>query len=224
MPVTNFRAYLRFERFKPLFEQVQNELDTGLRTTRPFKCKATIASGRFLIVGGKNEHVAEMDDAGRRITGSSARPLFADHTADGDDASSTIDALRSKSDLPIVKEHRNVLHKFSVTSGKVDRRTANTKIDVTFLLAEVEVVATYELCNIDRTKLEKLIYRIIDPAGFDIEIKDRFGNPVVPREWFCVPFVVFEEAIQRIIDGSIKCYKSYMYDPQEVRLVEEKAG
>lgn len=207
-----------------MFQQVQNELDTGLRTTRPFKRKATIASGRFLIVGGKNAYVVEMDDAGRRITDSSTGLLFADHTADGNDASSTIYVLRSKSDLPIAKEHRNVLHRISATSGKVDRRTANGTIDTTFLLADVEVIATYELCNIDRTKLEKLIYRIIDPAGFDIEIKDRFGNPVVPREWFCVPFAVLEEAIQRIIDGSIKSYKSYIYDPQQVRLVEGKAG
>ena len=37
-----------FEHFKPLFEQVQNELDTGIRTTRSFERKAEIASGRFL--------------------------------------------------------------------------------------------------------------------------------------------------------------------------------
>jgi hypothetical protein len=57
----------------------------------------------------------------------------------------------------------------------------------TFLMAEVEIVATYELYNINRTKLENLIHRIFDPARLDIEIKDRFGNPVIPREWFLVP-------------------------------------
>ncbi|HCE24049.1 MAG TPA: hypothetical protein DF282_16275, partial [Hyphomonas sp.] len=141
--------------------------------------------------------------------------LFADHTADGDEASGTIYVLRSKSDLPIVKEHRNVLHKIGVTSGKVERRIANAKIDATFLLADVEVVATYELYNINRTKLENLIHRIFDPARLDIEIKDRFGNPVVPREWFLVPFNVVDEAVERIKDGSIK---DYVYDPQQARL------
>mgnify|MGYP003635261165 FL=1 len=248
-----------FERFKPLFEQVQNELDTDMRTTRPFERKAEIAPGRFFIVGGQKAYVAEMDeafltaqgmtdarlrvifdngtesnmlmrslqralhkdDAGRRITDSSAGPLFADHTAAGDEASGTIYVLRSKSDLPIVKEHRNVLHKIGVTSGKVERRIANAKIDATFLLADVEVVATFELYNINRTKLENLIHRIFDPARLDIEIKDRFGNPVVPREWFLVPFNVVDEAVERIKDGSIK---GYVYDPQQARLVERKAG
>ena len=108
-----------------------------------------------------------------------------------------------------------------MTSGKVERRIANAKIDATFLLADVEVVATYELYNINRTKLENLIHRIFDPACLDIEIKDRFGNPVVPREWFLVPLAVVDEAVERIKDGSIK---SYVYNPQEARLVEEKAG
>jgi hypothetical protein len=41
--------------------------------------------------------------------------------------------------------------------------------------------------NISRTKLEKLIHRVFDPARLDIEIKDRFEQPVVVREWFLVP-------------------------------------
>lgn len=52
----------------------------------------------------------------------------------------------------------------------------------TFLTADVEVVATCELHNINRTKLENLIYRIFATARLDIETKDRFGNPVVRRE------------------------------------------
>ena len=248
-----------FERFKPLFDQVQDELDTGLRTTRPFERKAEIAPGRFFIVGGQKAYVADMDeafltaqgmtdarlrvifdngtesnmlmrslqralhkdDAGRRITDSSAGPLFADHTADGDEASGTIYVLRSKSDLPVVKDNQQVLHKIGVTSGKVERRIANAKIDATFLLAEVEVVATYELFNINRIKLENLIHRIFDAARLDIEIKDRFGNSVVPREWFLVPLTAIDETVERIKDGTIQ---SYNYDPQQARLVERKAG
>jgi hypothetical protein len=51
-------------------------------------------------------------------------------------------------------------------------------------MADVEVVATYELYNISRTKLEKLIHRVFDPARLDIEIKDRFGQPVVHMSGF----------------------------------------
>ena len=100
---------------------------------------------------------------------------------------------------------------------KVERRIANSKIDATFLLADVEVVATYELYNINRTKLENLIHRIFDPARLDIEIKDRFGNPVVPREWFLVPLAVIEEVIERINDGSIE---QFHYDVEGAQLVQ----
>src|SRR5260370_17074365 len=79
------------------------------------------------------------------------------------------------------------LHKIGVTSGDVERRIANAILDPTFLMAEVEIVATYELYNVNRAKLENLIHRVFDSARLDIEIKDRFGNPVIPRESFLLP-------------------------------------
>ena len=54
-------------------------------------------------------------------------------------------------------------------------------------MANVEIVASYELYNINRTKLEKLIHRIFEPARLEIEIMDRLGRPVVAREYFLVP-------------------------------------
>ncbi len=78
------------------------------------------------------------------------------------------------------------------------------------LLADVEIVATYKLSNINCAKLETLIQRVFDPVRLNIEIKDRFGNPVVPREWFLVPLFVIDEAVNRIKDGIIT---DYQYDP-----------
>ncbi|MCP1757880.1 GIY-YIG nuclease family protein [Bradyrhizobium elkanii] len=156
------------------------------------------------------------DEAGRRITDPVAGPLFAGESAEGDLASGTIYVLRSKSDHPLVAAHRDVLHKIGVTSGDVERRIANAKLDPTFLMAEVEVVATYELYNVNRTKLENLIHRIFGLAQLDVEIKDRFGNPVIPREWFLVPLFVVNEAVDRIKDGTIT---DYTYDPKAAALV-----
>ena len=106
--------------------------------------------------------------------------MFAAESEEGDLASGTIYVLRSKSDHPIVAANREVLHKIGVTGGDVARRIANARLDPTFLMADVEVVATYELYNINRRKLENLIHRVFDPARLDIEIKDRFGQPVTP--------------------------------------------
>lgn len=159
------------------------------------------------------------DEAGRRITDPAAGPLFAEEADDGDLASGTIYVLRSKSDHPVVAAHRDVLHKIGVTGADVDRRIGNTRLDPTFLMAEVEVIATYKLSNVSRIKLENLIHRIFDPARLDIEIKDRFGNPVTPREWFLVPLFVVDEAVDRIRDGSITDYR---YDPRAASLVRDQ--
>ncbi len=242
-----------FESFKPLLEQVQKELDSGLRETRPFEMKAEIEKGRFFIVGGQKAYVADKgdttitdqgrtdarlrvifdngtesnmlmrslqralnkDDAGRRITEPTAGPLFADQTIDGDEASGTIYVLRSKADHPLVAENRDLVHKIGVTNMSVEKRIAGAHLQPTFLMANVEIVATYELYNINRTKLENLIHRIFEPARLKIEIMDRFGRPVTPREWFLVPLFVIKEAVERIKDGTIS---SYVYDPQRARL------
>lgn len=155
------------------------------------------------------------DEAGRRITEPAAGPLFAGEADDGDLASGTIYVLRSRSDHPVVAGNRDVLHKIGVTGGSVERRVANARLDPTYLMADVEVVATYDLYNINRTKLENLIHRIFESARLDIEIKDRFGNPIVPREWFLVPLHAIDEAVERIKDGTIS---SYVYDPGAAKL------
>ena len=112
-------------------------------------------------------------------------------------------------------DNRDLLHKIGVTGGTVQRRIANAKLDPTFLMADVEIVTTYELFNINRVKLENLLHRIFERARLDIEIKDRFGHPVVPREWFLVPVFAIDEAVERIRDGSIK---GLAYDPSTASL------
>lgn len=248
-----------FDVFKPLFERVKRELDSGVRRTVPVKNMeevkaAAIQKGEFFVVEGQMAYVAEVgeefttkydrkdsrlrviydngtesdvlqrslqralyrDDAARRITNPDIGPLFADEPTDEDLATGTIYVLRSKSDHPVVAAHRDVLHKIGVTGGNVEARLANVSLDPTFLLADVEVVATYELFNINRVKLENLIHRVFDCAQLDVEIKNRFGSPVRPREWFLVPLPVIDEVVSRIKDGSIT---KYGYDPTVARLI-----
>ena len=156
------------------------------------------------------------DAAGRLITNPHMGPLFAEEPANDDLASGTIYVLRSKSDHSVVAAHRDLLHKIGVTGGKIETRLGNAKLDPTFLMADVDVIATYELFNVNRIKLENIIHRVFDPVQLDIEIRDRFGNPVKPREWFLVPLFVVNEVVERIKDGTIT---QYVYDPAAARLV-----
>lgn len=157
------------------------------------------------------------DETGRRITEHDAGPLFRDTWDDDDVESGTIYVLRSKSQNPFVAEHRELIHKIGVTGGKVETRIANAEHDATYLLADVEIVATYKLAGINRTKLEALLHRVLAPAQLDLEIKDRFGRPVKPREWFLVPLAAVNEAVERIRDGSIT---TMIYSPETAKLVK----
>lgn len=156
------------------------------------------------------------DEAARRITDPDMGPLFSDSLEEGDLESGTIYVLRSLSENPYVAEHRDVIHKIGVTGGKVETRIANAEHDSTYLLARVEVVATYKLAGINRTGLERLFHRLFAPARLNITINDRFGHPVQPEEWFLVPLFVIDEAVARIKDGSIT---GYIYDPKAAKLV-----
>lgn len=143
------------------------------------------------------------DETSRRITSTDMGPLFGDAAEEDDIASGTIYVLRSQSTHPFVAEHRELIHKIGVTGGKVETRIANAAKDATYLLADVEIVATYTLHNINRIKLENIFHRVFAAAQLDLTIEDRFGNPVKPHEWFLVPLHVIDEAVERVRDGSI---------------------
>ena len=157
------------------------------------------------------------DEAGRRITDPSVGPLFGRAPEADDLETGTIYVLRSQSDHPTVAEHRELIHKIGVTGGSVEARIAQAATDATYLLAEVEIVATYKLFNINRTKLENLLHRVFAPARLDLTIRDRFGNPVNPREWFLAPLAAIDQAVERVRDGTIA---EFGYDPKQAALVK----
>jgi hypothetical protein len=150
------------------------------------------------------------DKASRRITQPGFGPLFTDTEEEGDLETGYIYVLRSKSEHPFVAEHRDIVHKIGVTGSDVKTRIGNAKKDATYLLADVEVVAEYKLSNINRKALESLLHKFFGSARLDLQLKDRFGSNVEPREWFLVPLPVIDKAIQRLKDGTIGGFR---YDP-----------
>jgi hypothetical protein len=249
-----------FDQFRPIFEQVQRDLDAGARRTAKYKENAEIETGELFIVEGQKALVATMkkeflteyermnrrmrviydngteanlllrsfqralyrDKSSRRILPSDADApaLFSDQ-ADADDAESGfIYVLRSLSDHPFIAEHRDVIHKIGVTGGDVERRIGNAKKDPTFLLAAVELVASYKLANINRVKLERLLHEFFAEARMDVRLRDRFGGAVEPREWFLVPLRAIEEFVQLLIDGRLA---DSAYDTESAQIVEAGA-
>ncbi len=94
-------------------------------------------------------------------------------------------------------------------------RIANARLDATYLMADVEIVGSYELYNINRAKLENVLHRFFGHARLEIQISDRLGNPIAPREWFMVPLSIIDQVVEKIQDGSLS---EYRYDIGEAKL------
>ncbi|RYH70427.1 MAG: GIY-YIG nuclease family protein [Alcaligenaceae bacterium] len=244
-----------YELFRPLFERVRTEVESGLRQAQPIAANNRgIEVGDFFVLDGITVYVAEVgqplkttarevdrrlrlifsngtesnlllrslqrafydDSAARKLVSPKSGQLSFGGELEPDDVESgTIYVLRSLSDHPYVVRNRSILHKLGVTGGKVETRIANAESEATYLLAKVDVVATYRLAGINRTRMENLFHRLFASARMDITISDRFGRPVQPEEWFLVPLFVIDEAVERIRDGSIT---EYVYDPSAAKL------
>lgn len=143
------------------------------------------------------------DIASRRITEPGFGLLFSEVEEEYDLETGYIYVLRSKSEHPFVAANRSVIHKIGVTGGDVKRRVANARKDPTYLLDDAEIVATFKLSNVNRIALEAMLHKFFGSARLDLQLKDRFGSQVEPREWFLVPLPVIDEAIQKIKEGTI---------------------
>lgn len=244
-----------FEKFKPVFDQVQHELAKGVRQTLPYKDNMEVRLADLFILDGQKVFIAELgeeivtgydgrpnrrlraiydngtennillrsfqrslhkDKASRRISDSDLGPLFSSEETEDDLPTGFIYVLRSKSENEFVSKNRMVIHKIGVTGGDVKSRISNAKKDPTYLLAEVEVVETFKLSNINRKTLEELLHRFFEKVRLDIAFKDRFGAAVEPREWFLVPLEAIESAIEKLMAGTLHKFR---YDPETASVV-----
>lgn len=158
------------------------------------------------------------DKASRLIEKVGLGPLDAEWEADRIGVSGTIYVARSLSEDPAIKDQRNILHKIGVTSQDVSRRIADARNDPTFLLAPVEVVATFELENLPREKVEHLLHRFFESARpSELFILDRFGKKVHPKEWFYVLPEHVSQAAKILQDGELH---KFLYDVRQQAIVE----
>ncbi|AOX18683.1 GIY-YIG nuclease family protein [Kozakia baliensis] len=132
--------------------------------------------------------------------------------------SGTIYVARSHSEDPAIREKRLILHKIGVTSQDVARRVADARNDPTFLLAPVEIVATYSLKNLSRHKVEDLLHRFFMAARpAELFIVDRFGKKVSPKEWFYVLPEHVGQAAKLIEEGKLHLFR---YDAVTQQIVK----
>ena len=158
------------------------------------------------------------DKSARAIVPKDSGPLFVEEDSPLY-KTGIVYVLRSKSEEPSIAKHRDYLHKIGVTTSDVKKRVSNAAKDATYLLADVEVVAEFTLYNMNLQATEKLLHTFFREAQADIQIPDRFGNMVKPKEWFFLPLELIKQIADLIRNNKIA---SYQYDATNVKIIPKQ--
>lgn len=136
---------------------------------------------------------AELYKHGRRVTDSEENLLV--NVMEDDVSAGFIYVLKSLSTDPQISSINN-LYKIGFTSGSVEKRIRKAENESTYLYAPVEIIATYQVFNMNASKFETVIHHALANTNLDVSILGPNGKMLVPKEWF----VVTLEELQKIID------------------------
>lgn len=130
------------------------------------------------------------------------------YVTEEDQVTGRIYILKSLSKEPRIQDLQN-LYKIGYTTGEVEARIRNAEVDSTYLMAPVEIVASYKCLNMNTQKLEHLIHRFFSEVKLEMTLTSPDGKSYVPSEWYVVPLDVLDRVVNLIINGEIV---SYRYD------------
>ncbi|PIS09956.1 MAG: hypothetical protein COT73_11980 [Bdellovibrio sp. CG10_big_fil_rev_8_21_14_0_10_47_8] len=125
--------------------------------------------------------------------------------------------LASKTTDPAIMAIPN-LFKIGFSTTPVADRIKNAKNDPTYLMAEVQVVATYKVAGIKPTYFENIIHKVFGHVQVKLDIVDLSKKLVSPKEWFSVPYDVIDDALKMIQTGEII---GYVYDADNMKLARK---
>ena len=125
--------------------------------------------------------------------------------------------LKSLSDNDKIRSINN-LYKIGFSKTTPEERIKNAKNDPTYLMSDVQIVATFKCFNLNPQKLESLLHTFFGSSCLNLDIFDNNKKRHTPREWFIAPFFVVENAIELIIAGKIINYK---YDPENEVIIKK---
>lgn len=139
---------------------------------------------------------AELYKNGRRVT-DNEEVILEDMKAE-DVSTGYIYVLKSLSSNPQISEINN-LYKIGFTAGTVENRIRNAENESTYLYAPVEVVATYQVYNMNGNKFEKAVHHVLANKNLDVSIIGPNGKMIIPKEWFVVSLEELQEVINEIV-------------------------
>jgi len=153
----------------------------------------------------------ELYKDGRRVTEHEDRLMDdLNNISDEDGQTGFIYVLKSLSANPDIASIQD-LYKIGFSTVPVEERVKNAVDDPTYLMAPVHIVEAFECFNLNPQKLELLLHKFFGKVCLEVDVFDRAGKRITPREWFIAPLPVIDEAIELIISGEII---DYIYDSE----------
>lgn len=143
---------------------------------------------------------------GKRVTDLEGEALFTSYSDTSNQLSGWIYVLKSKSTNPIISEIKD-LYKIGFSTTTVEERIKNAHKDPTYLMSEVEIIASFKLFGANPQKLEALIHRFFADARLKIDLYDKSGARLNPSEWFVASIETIDEAITLLSTGDIVNYR-----------------
>lgn len=128
--------------------------------------------------------------------------------------------LKSLSTNPEISGVSN-LYKIGFSTNRVEERIANARHEPTYLMADVENVASYKIVNMNSQKFENIVHHVFAEVNFKVLVTDENGQRHEPKEWYVVPLETIDQVIEKIQDGSITHYV-YNAQAQGLEYVAEK--
>ncbi|QQC62772.1 GIY-YIG nuclease family protein [Paraburkholderia ginsengisoli] len=74
-----------------------------------------------------------------------------------------------------------------------------------------------EFDHLNFNAFERLVHHVFAATRWDIDVMDRFGKAVKPREWFLLQLSIVEQAVPFIVDGLISGFR---YDHRSCSIVK----
>lgn len=149
----------------------------------------------------------------RRVLKADAGPLF---EGGSPPVTGSVYVARTLSTDPALADFAAHIVKIGSTKDSAAARVAGAASDPTFLLAPAEIVAEYETRGVPPKKIESLLHRFFASACVDVQLPDRFGRSVDPREWFLVSPAAVEQVIRLIATKSLHLYR---YDTSSDQII-----
>jgi hypothetical protein len=128
---------------------------------------------------------------------------------DSDSVAGYIYVLSSKSSDEKITSVKD-LHKIGFSTTTITERIKDAEKDPTYLMSGVEVVDSYVLTgDYNPQKVEHFIHRIFADVKVDLKIIDKDGREYTPSEWYSVPLLAIEQAVNMLQNGDVV---EYHYD------------